>query len=224
MGWAQCHHKVDGARCGLAPNHEGDCKPSRKQCQARYGQKVSLQCQAMLDESVACSVHWAIDEDGATVRWNDLAAVYPAVDDNFLPRPELANPGRVQIVDCKATYPEPNGAFLRCDGRHNEEGHHGQDSQGGAGRINWTESVAVYPFNEGPVGNGSARLAQVGGEHYKKFKIQPWDVIDEYDLSFYAGNALKYLLRAGHKGSKIEDLRKARHYLDKMIELESGDG
>ena len=65
-----------------------------------------------------------------------------------------------------------------------------------------------------------ASETQVGGNHYRKFKIQPWDVIDEYDLSFYAGNALKYLLRAGHKGSKIEDLRKARHYLDKMIELE----
>lgn len=66
----------------------------------------------------------------------------------------------------------------------------------------------------------SARDSQVGGEHYKRFKIQPWDVIDEYGLSFYAGNALKYLLRAGRKGSAHEDLMKARHYLDRMIELE----
>jgi hypothetical protein len=164
MGWAQCHHEVDGVRCGGAPNHEGDCSPSRKQCQARHGQKMHLRCQATLEKGVACSVHWAIDEDGATVRWNDLAAMRPVFSDG------IANPDRTKV------------------------------------------------------GNGSARLAQVGGEHYKKFKIQPWDVIDEYDLSFYAGNALKYLLRAGHKGSKIEDLRKARHYLDKMIELESGDG
>ena len=136
---------------------------------------------------------------------------------------EIANPGRVRIVDCKATYSEPDGAFLRCDGRHNEAGHHGQDSPFGAGRVNWTESVAVYPFNEGPVGNGSTRDAQVGGEHYRKFKIQPWDVIDEYGLSFYAGNALKYLLRAGNKGSKVEDLKKCRHYLDKLIEIEEGE-
>lgn len=80
MGMAQCHHEVDGVRCGLAPNHEGDCKPSWKQCQARHGQKVSLQCQAMLEEEEACSVHWAIDEDGATVRWNDLAAMYPVFE------------------------------------------------------------------------------------------------------------------------------------------------
>lgn len=65
-----------------------------------------------------------------------------------------------------------------------------------------------------------ARLNQVGGEHYRKFKIQPWDVIDEYGLSFYAGGVLKYLLRAGNKGPALEDLRKARHYLDKLIEVQ----
>jgi len=66
----------------------------------------------------------------------------------------------------------------------------------------------------------SVRDTQVGGDHYRKFKIQPWDVIDEYGLTFYAGNALKYLLRAGHKGVALEDLKKARHYLDRMIEIE----
>ena len=79
--------------------------------------------------------------------------------------------------------------------------------------------VAFEPDIE-QVGNGSARLGQVGGEHYRKFKIQPWDVIDEYGLSFYAGNALKYLLRAGNKGARVEDLKKCRHYLEKLIEVE----
>lgn len=58
--------------------------------------------------------------------------------------------------------------------------------------------------------------AQVGGDHYKKFKIQPWEIVDEYDLCFYSGNVLKYLLRV--KTNKLEDLKKARHYLDKLIE------
>ncbi len=57
-------------------------------------------------------------------------------------------------------------------------------------------------------------------DHYRKFKIQPWDIIDEYDLSFYEGSALKYLLRS--KGDRLEDLKKARHYLDKLIEIEEG--
>lgn len=56
---------------------------------------------------------------------------------------------------------------------------------------------------------------QVGGDHYKKHTIQPWDIIDEYNLGYYGGNALKYLLR--DKSNRKEDLEKARHYIDKMI-------
>lgn len=56
---------------------------------------------------------------------------------------------------------------------------------------------------------------QVGGDHYIKHTIQPWDIIDEYDLGYYGGNALKYLLR--DKGDRKEDLEKARHYIAKMI-------
>lgn len=57
---------------------------------------------------------------------------------------------------------------------------------------------------------------QVGGSHYKKHSIQPWDIIDEYGLGFYEGNVLKYLLR--DKGNKREDLEKAAHYLEKVLE------
>jgi len=60
-----------------------------------------------------------------------------------------------------------------------------------------------------------ARNRQVGGDHYKKHKIQPWDVIDEYGLDFFEGNALKYLLR--EKGDRIEDLEKAAHYIEAKI-------
>lgn len=68
----------------------------------------------------------------------------------------------------------------------------------------------------------SARDEQVGGVHYKKWVIQPWDVVDCYGLDFYLGNAIKYILRdkAGSDKSKsrLEDLQKSRHYLDKAIE------
>ena len=56
---------------------------------------------------------------------------------------------------------------------------------------------------------------QVGGDHYVKHKIQPWDIIDEYELNYYEGNALKYLLR--EKANRLEDLQKAIHYLEKEI-------
>lgn len=68
---------------------------------------------------------------------------------------------------------------------------------------------------------GSAvQTTQVGGDHYVKHQIQPWHIIDEYNLSFYEGNVVKYLLR--QKGDRLTDLKKARHYLDKQIELEGG--
>ena len=57
---------------------------------------------------------------------------------------------------------------------------------------------------------------QVGGDHYAKHKIQPWHIIDEYDLNYYEGNVLKYLLRS--KSNRVEDLHKAVHYLEKEIE------
>jgi hypothetical protein len=69
---------------------------------------------------------------------------------------------------------------------------------------------------------GSARDIQVGGEHYRKFEIQPWDIWLEYGLDPWLAGVIKYVLRAGHKGSKLEDLKKARHYLDRAIELEEG--
>jgi len=58
---------------------------------------------------------------------------------------------------------------------------------------------------------------QVGGEHYKSQTIQPWDAIHAWGLGFLGGNVVKYMARHAQKGG-IEDLRKARHYLDKMIE------
>lgn len=74
----------------------------------------------------------------------------------------------------------------------------------------------VKKFNE-KVKADSARDIQVGGQHYKNKAMQPWDIIDAWGLDFYEGNVLKYLLRAKFKNG-VEDLKKARHYLDKKIE------
>lgn len=63
-----------------------------------------------------------------------------------------------------------------------------------------------------------SRDSQVGGDHYKVTSIEPWDIIDAYGLDFYEGNVLKYLLRL--KLDRVEDLKKAIHYLEKCIENE----
>ncbi len=57
---------------------------------------------------------------------------------------------------------------------------------------------------------------QVGGDHYARYPIQPFDIIDMYALDFYEGNALKYLLCWRAKNG-IEDLEKAKHYLEEVI-------
>jgi len=43
------------------------------------------------------------------------------------------------------------------------------------------------------------------------------DVIDDWKLDFSLGNAVKYIARAAHKGTELEDLKKARWYLDHEI-------
>ncbi len=44
-------------------------------------------------------------------------------------------------------------------------------------------------------------------------------IIEALNLSFHIGNVLKYILRAGKKNSELEDLKKARWYLDRYIEM-----
>ena len=52
---------------------------------------------------------------------------------------------------------------------------------------------------------------QIGGSHYKKFKIQPYEFISKNDLSFFQGNVVKYVCRYQRKGG-VEDLKKIVHY------------
>ena len=61
-----------------------------------------------------------------------------------------------------------------------------------------------------------AQAKQVGGSHYLK-AIQPWDIIRAWSLGFHRGNIMKYILRAPAKNGK-EDLEKAKHYLDYLID------
>ena len=49
-------------------------------------------------------------------------------------------------------------------------------------------------------------------------KYEPRKVIRDWDLNFNLGNAVKYISRAGRKGSAMEDLRKAKQYLEFEIE------
>ena len=54
--------------------------------------------------------------------------------------------------------------------------------------------------------------------HYTQGRIEPIDVIEDWGLGFCDGNALKYIARFRHKGQALADLRKARWYLDRLIQ------
>jgi len=54
--------------------------------------------------------------------------------------------------------------------------------------------------------------------HYQGQKYEVIDIIEDFELNFCLGNAIKYILRAGKKGDKKEDLRKAIWYLTREIE------
>ena len=65
----------------------------------------------------------------------------------------------------------------------------------------------------------SALNHQEGGGHYKSLVIQPVEYIHKNNIGFCEGSAIKYLTRWRDKGG-VEDLRKARHFIDLLIELE----
>lgn len=65
----------------------------------------------------------------------------------------------------------------------------------------------------------SALNIQQGGVHYKTLNIQPVEYINANNLSFFQGNVVKYTTRYKDKKG-AEDLKKAIHYLQMMLEFE----
>lgn len=68
--------------------------------------------------------------------------------------------------------------------------------------------VVELPKNEDVINHPS---------HYTRGKIEVIDFIEDQQLPYHLGNVIKYIARAGYKGDKLEDLKKARWYLDRYI-------
>jgi len=88
---------------------------------------------------------------------------------------------------------------------------------------NAKEIVLAKPF----VPSTKADDLQVGGDHYKNMGVQPWKAMEswmtpEQFAGFLRGNAIKYLARCDAKGG-LDDVKKARHYIDKLIEIRGQD-
>lgn len=66
----------------------------------------------------------------------------------------------------------------------------------------------------------TAMDTQVGGSHYKNMAIQPAKFAHANGLPYIEGCIVKYVCRWREKGG-IQDLEKARHYIDLLIDFES---
>ena len=68
----------------------------------------------------------------------------------------------------------------------------------------------------------SATNSQIGGSHYTDTPIQPVTFIHANGLDFCQGSILKYVCRFRNKNGK-DDLLKAKHFIDLLIEMEYGE-
>ena len=205
---ANCHHKVtdhDGDGCIYGRETSGPCG-----CPFDYHPNgtFNTRCLPVKEEGVPfCNAETRPDdpsfphlhctlERGHEGEWHS-AAVGGSFDQperyNWAVNRPVANPDRVKYEGAVCANANCAGSCPGCA---------------------TPSSAHVIPLG--------ARDGQVGGDHYRKFKIQPWDIWLEYGLDPWVAGVIKYVLRAGHKGSKLEDLRKARHYLDRTIEIEEG--
>ena len=64
-----------------------------------------------------------------------------------------------------------------------------------------------------------SKTYQIGGGHYKDMAIQPIEFIVSNSIPYREANVIKYITRWKGKGG-VEDLRKAAHYIDMLIEEE----
>lgn len=69
---------------------------------------------------------------------------------------------------------------------------------------------------------GEAKTQQVGGEHYRNMALQPWEFCQKNELNFAESNVVKYVCRHRSKNGR-QDLEKAIHNLQMLIELEYGE-
>lgn len=74
-------------------------------------------------------------------------------------------------------------------------------------------------MNDGKAPIERALATQIGGDHYKDMAIQPVEYAHANGLGFIEGAVVKYVSRWRTKGG-IEDIKKARHFLDLLIQLE----
>ncbi len=107
---------------------------------------------------------------------------------------------------CGCKYAKPGDAIF-VDPKQFDEIH----TQSG---VTEQQAAAFYAKGASPL------AAQVGGQHYKDMAIQPVEFVHANGIGYFEGCAIKYLAR-WRKKNGVEDLKKAIHFIELLIELES---
>lgn len=76
----------------------------------------------------------------------------------------------------------------------------------------WMNAVSEQPSDR-----------QEGGDHYKSMSIQPIRFIHANNIGYFEGNVIKYVSR-WRKKNGVQDLKKAIHYLELLIQMEHQEG
>jgi hypothetical protein len=97
-------------------------------------------------------------------------------------------------------FPEAKGEYLLWESRFPED------------NVAYAEAAADQP----------ALATQVGGGHYKGYAIQPVEFCMKNKLDYCQSNIIKYVVRFRDKNG-LEDLKKAKHYLEMLMEMEYGN-
>jgi hypothetical protein len=83
--------------------------------------------------------------------------------------------------------------------------------------MNWVPKDVFDGVIDLSFDDDSANTKQVSGSHYISKAIQPWDYIIANNIGYLEGNVIKYVSRWKEKNG-VDDLKKAQHYLQKLIE------
>ncbi|CAB4213330.1 SaV-like [uncultured Caudovirales phage] len=88
-------------------------------------------------------------------------------------------------------------------------------------RLKTFKKIKVKPVPETKLRSTAVvpEKAILNPDHYRKGAIEPWDFIVDQGLNYLAGNVVKYISRYKHKNG-VEDLKKAKTYLEKLISIE----
>ena len=85
---------------------------------------------------------------------------------------------------------------------------------------NYPKGERSYDYYLRRMREDRALKQQVGGEHYKRCKIQPVEYIHANGLDYLEGNVIKYITRHRTKGEGRKDIEKAIHYAQLILEME----